>query len=142
MQLYVKVVKSLPKHRTKDSESQRCQQKNNDIHPPVRSHRCSPHPCVPSTPGLEAVITNFASQQIQPCDHLVHAQSISQDLNQKKWSVRRLPNSSLDPKKGAMQSGICLQQVLKPNLHNLKLRCPRALQEGLLDKSLQIKNSQ
>ena len=77
--------------------------------PWVRSHRCSPHPCVPSTPGLEAIITNFASKQTQPCDRLVHAQSISQDLNKKKRSVKRLPNSLLDPKKGLRQSRICIQ---------------------------------
>ena len=77
--------------------------------PPVRSHRCSADPCVPSPPGLEVIITHFAFTQIQLCDRLVNAQSISQDLNQKKRSVKRLPNSFLDPKKGSMQSRICMQ---------------------------------
>ena len=36
-----------------------------------------------SPPGLEVIITNFASKQRQQCDCLVHAQGISQGLKKK-----------------------------------------------------------
>ena len=67
--------------------------------PWVRSHRCSADPCVPSPPGLEVIITNFASKQTQPCDRLVHAQVISQVLKKVAvsnafrihfWTLRRV----------------------------------------------------
>ena len=49
--------------------------------------------CIRSPPGLEVIITNFAANQIQLCDCLVHAQGISQGLR-KNWSVNlnRLPD--------------------------------------------------
>ena len=89
--------------------------------PWVRSHRCSTDPCVPSPPGLEGIITHFASFQIQPCDRLVDAQSISQGLKKMAvsntfrilfWTPRRVWGNPVFVYKK--------WQVLQLNLNNLK----------------------
>ena len=95
--------------------------------PWVRSHRCSSHPCVPSPPGLEAIITNFASKQIQQCDRLVHAQSISQDLN-KKMECQTPSSFSFGPQEGFdaipylfTKNGNCCSSISNENF-NLEAR--------------------
>ena len=48
----------------------------------------TPHvSCIRSPPGLEVIITNFGSTQIQPCDCLVHAKGISQGLKKNGVSI-------------------------------------------------------
>ena len=48
----------------------------------------TPHvSCIRSPPGLEVIITNFGSTQIQPCDCLVLAKGISQGLKKNGVSI-------------------------------------------------------